>query len=273
LSEHPIDSRWRRLREQQRTALIPYITAGYPTRAASLEALRMLEEEGADFVELGLPFSDPLADGPIIQQSTQVALDGGMTVAGALALIREAGLSVPVVAFGYLNPILSYGLERFLADASDAGVVGLLLTDLPAAEDRHVEQTVHTSPLALIRLVSPTTDDNRLRLTLTGAQGFVYLISRLGVTGPQTRIGPQLQLAVERVRKITRLPIAVGFGIATGAQAAAAAGMCDGVVVGSALVSRLARGVESARELMRELAGGLSNGAAGAAARHRGNAT
>ena len=229
----------------------------------------MLEAEGADFVEVGLPFSDPLADGPVIQQSTQVALDGGMTVADALALIREADLSVPVVTFGYLNPILSYGLERFLADASDAGVAGLLLTDLPAAEDQRLEQTVHASRLALIRLVAPTTDDNRLRLTLTGAQGFVYLISRLGVTGPQTTIGPQLRLAVERVRKVTRLPIAVGFGIATGAQAAAAAGLCDGVVVGSALVSRLALGIEPTRELMQELARGLSNGAAA----RRGDAT
>ncbi|UCG86214.1 MAG: tryptophan synthase subunit alpha [Gemmatimonadota bacterium] len=260
MSEHSIDSQWQRLREQRRTALIPYLTAGYPNRSASLEALRMLEAEGADFIEVGLPFSDPLADGPIIQQSTQIALNGGMTAAGALSLIREAGLSLPVVAFGYLNPILSYGLERFIAHAGEAGVAGLLLTDLPAGEDLGIERTVYASPLALIRLVAPTTDDSRLKVTLAGAQGFVYLISRLGVTGPQTTIGPQLQRAVERVRGATRLPLAIGFGIATGEQARAVSGLCDGVVVGSALVNRLNQGIESARELMQELAAGLRNG-------------
>ena len=262
MSDHAIDSQWRRLLEQRRTALIPYLTAGYPTRATSLEALHMVEEEGADFIELGLPFSDPLADGPVIQRSTQIALDGGMTVAGALSLIREADLSVPVIAFGYLNPILSYGPERFLADADAAGVAGLLITDLPTAEDVRIEHLVHASPLALIRLVAPTTDDRRLRAIVDGAQGFVYLISRLGVTGPQTTIGPDLTRAVERLRKVTRLPLAVGFGIATGEQAAAVARLCDGVVVGSALVNRLVNGIEPARELMRELVRGLSNGSA-----------
>jgi tryptophan synthase alpha chain len=220
----------------------------------------MLAAEGADFVEVGLPFSDPLADGPIIQQSTQIALNQGMTVAGALSLIREADLSIPVVAFGYLNPILSYGLERFLSDASEAGVTGLLLTDLPAAEDLGVEQTVQASPISLIRLVAPTTNQNRLTTAVAGAQGFVYVISRLGVTGPQTAIGPELREAVARVRRATRLPLAVGFGIATGEQAAAAAALSDGVVVGSALVNRLGQGIEPARELMQELARGLSDG-------------
>jgi tryptophan synthase alpha chain len=220
----------------------------------------MLAAEGADFVEVGLPFSDPLADGPIIQQSTQIALNQGMTVAGALSLIREADLSTPVVAFGYLNPILSYGLERFLSDASEAGVTGLLLTDLPAAEDPGVEQTVQASPISLIRLVAPTTNQNRLTTAVAGAQGFVYVISRLGVTGPKTAIGPELREAVARVRRATRLPLAVGFGIATGEQAAAAAALSDGVVVGSALVNRLGQGIEPARELMQELARGLSDG-------------
>ena len=220
----------------------------------------MLPEEGADFVEVGLPFSDPLADGPVIQQSIQVALEGGMTVAGALSLIKEADLSVPIVAFGYLNPILSYGLERFIDDASDAGVSGLLLTDLPADEDQHIERTVHGSPLALIRLIAPTTDERRLRTTVQGAEGFVYLISRLGVTGPQTTIGPALEGTVGQIRSVTPLPIAIGFGIATGEQAAEVAGLGDGVVVGSALVKRLSQGIGPARNLMQELTAGLRHG-------------
>ncbi len=260
LSSHPIDLQWERLREQRRTALIPYLTAGYPDRAKSLAALRMLPEAGADFVEVGLPFSDPLADGPVIQQSTQAALEGGMTVPGALALIKEAELGIPVIAFGYLNPILSYGLERFLNDAAASGVSGLLLTDLPAAEDLEIERTLHASPLALIRLVAPTTETSRLARTVDSARGFIYLIARLGVTGPKTAVGLELVDAVNRIRSVTNLPIAVGFGIATGEQAAKVAAMCEGVVVGSALVQRLSQGLESARDLMRELAAALENG-------------
>ncbi|UCD23950.1 MAG: tryptophan synthase subunit alpha [Gemmatimonadota bacterium] len=249
-----------RLREQGRTALIPYLTAGYPTRDKSLQALRMLVDEGADFVEVGFPFSDPLADGPVIQRSTYVALEGGMTVSGALALVKEAELGVPVVAFGYLNPILSYGLERFLNDATECGVSGLLLTDLPAAEDPDIERALHASQVDLIRLVAPTTDADRLLRTVDSAQGFIYLISRLGVTGPKTVVGPDLIDAVNRVRGATPLPIAVGFGITSGAQAGEVAGICDGVVVGSALVERLSEGLEPARSLMQELSAGLRNG-------------
>ena len=240
--------------------MIPYLTAGYPSRAESLHALRMLTEEGADFVEVGLPFSDPLADGPVIQRSTHVALEAGMTVSGALALIAEADLGIPVVAFGYLNPILSYGLKRFLNDAAESGVSGLLLTDLPAAEDPAIERALHASELDLIRLVAPTTDSSRLSHMVDSAQGFIYLISRLGVTGPKTTVGQELIDAVNRVRSATPLPIAVGFGIASGEQAAEVAGICDGVVVGSALVRRLSDGLESARALMRELSDGLRNG-------------
>lgn len=219
----------------------------------------MLPESGADFVEVGIPFSDPLADGPVIQRSTHVALEGGMTVSGVLSLIKEAQLAVPVIAFGYLNPVLAYGLERFIDDAVDSGISGLLLTDLPADEDKGIEQKLHGSPLDLIRLVAPTTETERLARTVASAQGFIYLISRLGVTGAKTDVGSDLSAAVDRVRAVTSLPISVGFGIASGAQAARVAGMCEGVVVGSALVKRLAEGLESARDLMRELATALEN--------------
>jgi tryptophan synthase alpha chain len=235
--------------------LIPYVTAGFPTPAASREVLRAVVAAGADFVEVGVPFSDPLADGPTIQRTTQAALEQGMTAAGVLTLIREAALAVPVVIMTYLNPVLAYGVERFVADAHAAGAAGLLLTDLPVGADPAVEAAVTRGPLALIRLVAPTTDDARLAATLTGATGFVYLISRLGVTGARDEIPPDLETHVRRIRAVTSLPVAVGFGIGTPAQAAAAARCADGVVVGSALMEALARGgVAAAERLVRELA-------------------
>ncbi len=257
MSDAAIGARWTRLREQRRTALIPYITAGYPDRELSLAALSMVAEAGADFVELGIPFSDPLADGPVIQRSSQLALERGMSVAGALELVREAALQIPVIAFGYINPILAYGLERFLDDAADAGVAGLLLTDLPGGEAPDLERAVHGSPLSLIRLVAPTTAEKRLPALLREAEGFVYVISRLGVTGAVTRLGGEVEDVVARVRRATALPVAVGFGIAGGEQAAVAARFADGVVVGSALVSRLDDGVDAGRDLIVELRAAL----------------
>ncbi len=216
-----------------------------------------MQETGADLVEVGIPFSDPLADGPVIQQSTQVALDCGMNVTGMLRLVREAAIDIPVVAFGYLNPILAYGFPRFLEDASQAGISGLLLTDLPAREDPTIERLVYDSSLALIRLIAPTTAEARTREAVSGAEGFVYLISRLGVTGPETSLGGDLAETVQSIRGVSDLPIAVGFGIATGEQAAAVGRLADGVVVGSALVRRLADGLEPARDLMLELSSAL----------------
>ena len=253
MSDRPIAARWRALRRAGRTALIPYLTAGYPSREASLAALHLVEEAGADFVELGLPFSDPLADGPTIQRASQVALEQGMTVAGTLELVRTARPSIPVIAFSYVNPLLAYGLERFCDEARDAGVSGVLLTDLPAGEDPAAEATIRGAGLDLIRLVAPTTVGERLTTVLAGAEGFIYLIARLGVTGPRTAVGEGLERIVARVRAETPLPLAVGFGIATGEQARAVARLADGVVVGSALVDRLASGLDSARELLTEL--------------------
>ena len=257
MSDIALRAHWEQLRQQRRVGLIPFLSAGYPSRAATLEALAMVTAAGADLVELGIPFSDPLADGPVIQRSSQVALDGGMTVSGALGLVREAGLEIPVIAFSYLNPILSYGLERFLEDAATAGVAGLLLTDLPAAEDQTIERTVRESALALIPLVAPTTEEARMVLALDGAQGFVYVISRLGVTGPRTTIDAVVENTVRRVRRATRLPVAVGFGITGGDQAATAARYADGVVVGSALISLLGKDIGAARDLMNELRSAL----------------
>jgi tryptophan synthase alpha chain len=236
-------------------ALIPYLTAGFPTPAVSLEALRRVAAAGADFVEVGVPFSDPLADGPTIQRTTQTALEQGMTLPHVLALIREAALAVPVIIMTYLNPVLAYGVDRFVSDAQAAGAAGVLLTDLPAGADPRVEAAVTNSALCLIRLVAPTTDDRRLASALHGATGFVYLISRLGVTGARDNVPADLEAQLRRIRAATRLPVAVGFGIGTPAQAAAAARYADGVVVGSALMDALARGGTAALErLARDLA-------------------
>ncbi len=239
--------------------MIPYYTAGYPTREACLDALRAAAASGADVVEVGIPFSDPLADGPTIQRSTQAALEQGMTVAGVLQLVRDAQLSIPVVLMTYVNPVLAYGVERFAADARAAGVAGALFTDLPAGAAPELERAMADAGLDVIRLVAPTTTDERLPTAVSGAGGFIYLISRLGVTGVRPDAPVDLDRHVRRLRSVTRLPIAVGFGIGTPAQAAAAARWADGVVVGSALVEALGGGgLAAARRLLESLAGSLA---------------
>jgi len=243
------------VRAERRAALIPYLTAGYPTPARAVEALRMVAAAGADLVEVGLPFSDPLADGVTIQRSTQAALDQGVTAARALEQVHQAALDIPVVIMTYVNPVLAYGVERFVSDAHAAGASGLLLTDFPAGADAELEECVAASPLALIRLIAPTTRPERLARAVRGASGFIYLISRLGVTGARDEAPPDLSTHVAAIRAATRLPIAVGFGIGTAAQARATARVADGVVVGSALVEALGRGgLSEAERLVRALA-------------------
>jgi tryptophan synthase alpha chain len=253
LSEPGLAPTWAALKSTGRSALIPYLTAGFPTAKASEAALRSVAEV-SDIIEVGVPFSDPLADGPTIQRSTFEALRQGMTLAGTLELISRADLGVPVVVFSYLNPILQYGLERFLADAAQVGASGLILTDLPAGSDSGVEGRVQRSPLDLIRLIAPTTREDRLALALSDAQGFVYLVARLGVTGATASLGADLVRSIQRVRRVTVLPVAVGFGISTPEQARTVGGMADGVVVGSALVEILAQeGVGAARQFLGSL--------------------
>jgi tryptophan synthase alpha chain len=250
-------------RAQGRAALIPYFTAGFPTPAACRDALRSAARAGADVIEVGVPFSDPLADGPTIQRSTETALAQGMTVGGVLDLVRDAALDRPVVLMTYLNPVLAYGTERFLRDAAASGASGLLCTDLPGGADPAFDRAVAAGALDLIRLVAPTTPDERLPGALAGGGGFVYFISRLGVTGARPDAPPDLERHVRRLRAVTRLPIAVGFGISTPAQAAEAARWADGVVVGSALVDALGTGGLAAVEAM---LGGLSAAVRGRAA-------
>ena len=261
LSESRLAPAWADLRARGRTALIPYLTAGYPTPDASLEALRAADDV-ADMLEVGVPFSDPLADGPTIQRSTFEALRQGMTLAGTLALIERARLRRPVIVFGYLNPVLRYGLERFVRDADALGVAGVLLTDLPAGSDPAVEAVLQESPLDLIRLVAPTTRPDRLAAAVAGAQGFVYLVARLGVTGASAALAEDLGASIARVRRATDLPVAAGFGISTPAQARTVAGAADGVVIGSALVDALGTGgVGRARAILEEMRRALDGAA------------
>lgn len=257
LSESVLDAAWSALRRERRTALIPYLTAGHPDRAASLAALRHADEH-ADILEVGVAFSDPLADGPTIQRSTFEALQQGMTLARTLELIDEARLTRPVVVFSYLNPVLRYGVDRFLQEAADLGVAGLLLTDLPAGSDPALERAVRASPLDLIRLVAPTTTGPRLAEVVQDAQGFLYLVARLGVTGASTALAAGLDQYLARVRAASPLPLAVGFGISSAEQARAVAHLANGVVVGSALVERLGReGPDAAGRMLAELRAAL----------------
>ena len=252
-SESALASRFAALRAAGRTALIPYVTAGHPSPAVTGDLLRAAEGL-ADILELGVPFSDPLADGPVIQRSTHTALASGMTVRGVLELLGRNRPSIPVVIFSYLNPILQYGLEAFLADAAAAGASGLLLTDLPTGADDRFEATVRASPLDLVPLVAPTTPPDRVERIARTAQGFVYVVARLGVTGVSPRIDPSLEGTIRGVRAATTLPVAVGFGLSTPAQVAGVAGMADGVVVGSALVERLGdAGLGGGLAFLREL--------------------
>lgn len=218
----------------------------------------MAAPAGADLLEVGIPFSDPLADGPTIQRSTHTALEQGMTVARVLALVRDAQIAIPVVLMTYVNPVLAYGAERFASHAKAAGVAGVLFTDLPAGAVPEIERAVAANGLDLIRLIAPTTTDERLAAAVAGAGGFIYLISRLGVTGARPDAPPDLDRHVRRLRAVTRLPIGVGFGIGTPAHAAAAARWADGVVVGSALVEALgAGGVPAAERLLQSLSPAL----------------
>ncbi len=222
-------------REDGRAALIPYVTAGHPQADSTVSVLRALADAGADIIELGLPFSDPLADGPTIQKSSFRSLQNGTTVDGVLADLRRfrSERDTPVVIFTYLNPVLRYGVDAFLADAS---ADGLLLTDLPLGADPALEHAVADSPLDFIRLVAPTTEKDRVPDIAESGSGFLYYISRTGVTGARSELRQDLAGEVEVLRTLVGLPVAVGFGISTPEQAREVGTVADGVVVGSALV-------------------------------------
>lgn len=244
-------------RQQSRSALVVYTTAGHPSPEEGLDVLLRLADAGADVLELGVPFSDPLADGPTIQRSSFSSIERGVDLAWTLDLLARfsAERATPVVVFSYLNPILDYGVDRFLADAHAGGARGVLITDLPAGADPEMERRITDSPLDLIRLAAPTTSDARVREIAAASAGFLYYVSRTGVTGARAELSGGLAGEVERLKAATSLPIAVGFGVSTPDQARAVALLADGVVVGSAVVDLLEReGIGAAEELVRRLA-------------------
>jgi tryptophan synthase alpha chain len=254
--ERAIHETFAACRAEGRAALVVYTTAGHPSPDEGLDALLALADAGTDILELGVPFSDPLADGPTIQLSSFRAIEQGVDLRWTLDLLsrfRELR-PTPVVIFSYLNPLLHYGIGNFLEDASAAGANGVLVTDLPLGGDEELERIFLESPLDLIRLVAPTTKMERVGRIAADASGFLYFVSRTGVTGAREELAAGLAEEVAGVRAVTDLPVAVGFGISTPEQARTVAALADGVVVGSAVVARLAsEGIAAASDFVREL--------------------
>ncbi len=240
-----IDTCFKSLREQKRKAFIPYICAGDPTLSATVELGCALAQAGADVLELGLPFSDPLADGIVNQLAAQRALEAGATVKGVLEVVGQirSKSQAPIVLYSYLNPILQFGWKKFHQAAADAGVDGLLILDLPPEEDAAF---AIDSPIVHVRLMAPTTSEKRKAAIAQSARGFIYYVSRTGVTGERKELESSLGDEIAAIRRLTDLPVAVGFGISTPGQAATVAGLADAVVVGSAIVERIARHGQSA---------------------------
>lgn len=266
-----IDNRFSALRQQGRAGLVTFVTAGDPDEKTSLAILAALPGAGADLIELGMPFSDPMADGPTIQASSQRALKHGQTLAKTLAMVRSFRASddaTPIVLMGYFNPIYVYGVARFLADAKVAGVDGLIVVDLPPEEDDEFCGPALAAGVSFVRLLTPTTDEKRLPVALENTSGFVYYVSITGVTGTATPDFEAVGKAVAAVKAKTPLPVAVGFGVRTAADAAAIARNADAVVVGSAVVGAVEASLDEAERatertvpavaaLVRELASGV----------------
>jgi len=237
-----IDRRFAELKTEGRAALVTFLTAGDPDPETSLALVQALPAAGADVIELGMPFTDPMADGPAIQMSSQRALKAGQTLKKTIELVRAfrgSDDATPLVLMGYYNPIYIYGVDRFLRDSKSAGVDGLIIVDLPPEEDEELCLPALKAGLNFIRLATPTTDDKRLPAVLANTSGFVYYVSITGITGAATPDAEKVAAAVARIKRHTKLPVAVGFGVRTAEQAAGIASGADGVVVGSALVSVL----------------------------------
>ena len=243
-----IDRRFAALNAEGRAALMTFTMTGDPDYETSLAIVKALPKAGADLIELGMPFTDPMADGPAIQAAGVRALRGGQRLTKTLALVREfrkGDNTTPIVLMGYYNPIYIYGVDKFIADAKGAGVDGFIVVDLPPEEDEELCLPTLKAGLNFIRLATPTTDEKRLPVVLNNTSGFVYYVSITGITGSTTPDASRVAAAVKRIKRHTKLPVAVGFGVKTAEQARAIAGGADGVVVGSALVDALARTLDS----------------------------
>ncbi|TBU85599.1 tryptophan synthase subunit alpha [Phytopseudomonas dryadis] len=261
-----LQTRFAELKQQNRAALVTFVTAGDPNYDASLAILKGLPAAGADVIELGMPFTDPMADGPAIQLANIRALAARQNLAKTLQMVREfrqQEQATPLVLMGYFNPIHKYGVERFIADAKEAGVDGLIVVDLPPEHNVDLCDPAQAAGIDFIRLTTPTTDDKRLPTVLDGSSGFVYYVSVAGVTGAGSATLEHVQEAVARLRRHTDLPISIGFGIRTPEHAATIARLADGVVVGSALIDHIAKAendqqaIDGVLTLCRQLAEGV----------------
>ena len=261
-----LQSRFAELKQQNRAALVTFVTAGDPDYASSLEILKGLPAAGADVIELGMPFTDPMADGPAIQLANIRALAGKQGMRQTLQMVREfreGNQSTPLVLMGYYNPIFVYGVERFISDAKEAGVDGLIVVDLPPEHNDELCEPAQSAGIDFIRLTTPTTDDDRLPTVLAGSSGFVYYVSVAGVTGAGAATMDHVEEAVARLRRHTDLPVCIGFGIRTPEHAAEVAKRAEGAVVGSALIDKIAeakspqQAIDGVLGLCRELAEGV----------------
>lgn len=261
-----LQTRFAELKQQNRAALVTFVTAGDPNYDASLAILKGLPAAGADVIELGMPFTDPMADGPAIQLANIRALAARQNLAKTLQMVREfrqQEQATPLVLMGYFNPIHKYGVERFIADTKEAGVDGLIVVDLPPEHNVDLCDPAQAAGIDFIRLTTPTTDDKRLPTVLDGSSGFVYYVSVAGVTGAGSATLEHVQEAVARLRRHTDLPISIGFGIRTPEHAATIARLADGVVVGSALIDHIAKAendqqaIDGVLTLCRQLAEGV----------------
>lgn len=258
-----IESTFAKLKTENRAALIPFIMGYDPDAKTSAAILDALPKAGADLIEIGMPFSDPMADGPVIEAAGHRALKAGASVAGILELVRgfrKNHPDTPIILMGYFNPIYRYGYERFCKDAAAAGVDGLILVDLPPEEEGEIKPYLDANGLKLIRLIAPTSDDKRLPTLAASASGFVYYISVTGITGAKSANVENLKSQLAHVQKFTKLPVAVGFGIKTAAQVKDVAAIADAVVVGSALVDVIAKSKDAAKaaaDFVSDLAKGL----------------
>jgi len=255
-----IERRFAALKRDGRAGLVTYLTCGDPDAASFARILDGLPQAGADLIEIGMPFSDPMADGPAIQAAGLRALKAGMTLAKVLSIVRGfrgTDEATPIVLMGYYNPIHHYGIARFLADAKEVGVDGLIIVDLPPEHDEELCLPAQKIGLDFIRLATPTTDDQRLPQVLANTQGFLYYVAVAGVTGTKSATDDAIAAAVTRLKRHTDLPVAVGFGIRTPAQAAAVARVADAAVVGSALVERVAASLDAHGRATPALVGAL----------------
>ncbi len=260
---HHIQATFARVGEQGRAALMPYYTIGYPTLPLSVEIVEEIAHSGADLIELGVPFSDPLADGPTIQHSTQVALEQGASLRAcleAVATLRQRGVEQPLILMGYYNPILAYGIERFVSEAAAAGADGFIVPDLPVEEAGELEAACRVYERALIYLLAPTSTAERISAIAARSSAFIYLVSLTGVTGARQSLPPDLADFIQRVKRQTALPLAVGFGISTPQQVRQVASLAEGVIVGSALIRAVEQAADpglAAGQFIQELCTGL----------------